>query len=576
MCGIAGVYLKKGPVSDDTRQTLLKALHHRGPDGKGTFHEGSVALLHTRLSIVDLETGGQPLHNQDAVLVGNGEIYNHQDIRAQYPDYPWKTQSDFEALLPLIADKGNNFSSSLQGMFALAHFDKKTQKLIISRDIFGIKPLYYCETPQGFYFSSEIKGLLQLHLFTHIHQEKAAELFHQQFTTGNETLCAPIKRLSPGETLVIDKGEVVARTHTSFYDLPPAPRPKNPKQSLEDFESLTLETVKNHLMSDVPVGLFFSGGLDSTLLLWALKKWTDIRTYTIYFPEDSSSEEKDHAENITNQMGIPHTAVSFDERDFWYYLPEVIQAFDDPVMDYAIFPTYKLAHVAQKDVKVILSGEGGDEMFGGYGRYRKFLRPWWLGGDRYFRQRSSLNMKGLFKAPSDGGRSHRELQKGFSQKGFSRLNQARYMDMTYWLPNDLLTKLDRCLMAHGIEGRPPFVDKAIFQFAASLPRKELIHKSYGKWIMRKWLEKRMPEAQPFARKKGFSVPVHIWIAKRSQEVKAYCLQQPGIKDLFEVPVLEKIPVSQHKDLWWKLLYYGIWHDIHIQKRPMENIRTLFS
>ena len=299
---------------------------------------------------------------------------------------------------------------------------------------------------------------------------------------------------------------------------------------------------------------------------------TPVCAYTAGFPGTDAADERGHARDVARSLGAEHVEVSFDAADFWAVLPAVAAAMDEPVADYAILPTWKLAKEAAKSHKVILSGEGGDEIFGGYGRYRSLMRPWWMGG-RGMRRRGIMDGLGVLRRDDLAWRDGITGAEAVARTdGRSRLQVAQAVDCADWLPNDLLTKLDRCLMAHGIEGRTPFLDPAVANAAFCLPDSLKIKGRLGKWILRKWLDDAAPAAQAFARKKGFTVPVGEWIAAEGARIGPLVAAQSGVAERCHpdaVKALFTSPGKRERFAAWTLLFFALWHQRHIVGEAAE-------
>lgn len=571
MCGIAGIMMRDGSTpSADTLDKLANALAHRGPDGQGRHVSGSVGLIQTRLAIIDLNTGDQPLYDTaGTALVGNGEIYNYLELRDEIGLEKFQTKSDCEIPLQLYLRDGLGFAGKLRGMYGLAIHDIAENKLIISRDPFGIKPLYYIETNEYFAFASEAQALIHAGLTdTEIMPRKRAELLQLQFSCGQRTIYKQINRILPGETLSIQAGRITERCLRSA--LPSGkPIPISEKEALRKLDEIMHESVDLHQRSDVPYGLFLSGGIDSAALLSLMAEMNEkpVTAYTAGFTGTKVHDERDHARNLANLVGAEHHEVEFGEEDFWASLPTIAAAMDDPAADYAILPTWKLARTAAKDLKVVLCGEGGDELFAGYGRYRSVMRPWWLGG-RAVRHRGIFDGLNILHDTSTSWRDNITSSEAISSTtGRNRLQSAQAIDCADWLPNDLLTKLDRCLMAHGLEGRTPFLDPAVAEFAFQLPDNLKVKGRLGKWLLRTWLNQRMPEAQPFEKKRGFSVPVGEWIFSKGEHLGELVSKQPAINEIAQpdqVKNLFKTNGKREGFAAWTLLFYALWHRANIE------------
>lgn len=571
MCGIAGFMTVDGTSpSDDVLDAFTRCLAHRGPDGHGRFREQNVALVQTRLAIIDLETGEQPIHGPDGTVISaNGEVYNFVELRAALPDVSMKTASDCEPPLHLYARKGLAFVDDLRGMFAISIYDAERGRLILSRDPFGIKPLYYAETQRGFAFASEPQALIGAGLVKPQVRDTARDSYMQlQFCTGRNTIFKGIKRVLPGETLVVERGLVVEH-HMKYALEAGGPKAIREDEAIAHMEKALIDSVKVHQRSDVPYGLFLSGGIDSSCLLSLMAELNDkpIKAFTAGFSGTDVPDEREHARELAKKVGADHTEVEFDETDFINLLPAVAEAIDDPVADYAVLPTFKLAREARKEVKVVLSGEGADELLGGYGRYRAYCRPWPL--RKAMRASGTFDGLGVFK--KDLGRDwHKgiEIAETFIKKnfGFSRLQLAQGIDMVDWLPHDLLIKLDRCLMANGVEGRTPFLDPEVANAVFYLPDNLKIQNKMGKSVLRHWLNKRLPEAKPFSKKRGFTVPVQHWIAVHGDKLGPLVADQPGIEEICQKDAVVNLFKTEGKEegfAAWTLLFYALWHQRHI-------------
>ena len=573
MCGIAGVMTATGQLPDMAVPDAMRdALVHRGPDGEGRLHTDDVGMTQTRLAVIDLETGDQPLFDTGgAALVANGEIYNFVELRDALAGEEFATASDCEPPLKLYRRDGLAFTDSLRGMYAIAIHDASARRLVLARDPFGIKPLYYADTASGFAFASEPQALIRAGLVEpRIRRGAATELLQLQFSTGRGTIFEGIDRVLPGETLVVAGGKVVERRKRAAL---PAGGTESWSESeaLEQLERALVDSVTVHQRSDVPYGMFLSGGIDSSVVLALMARLNDrpVRAFTAGFGEASVSDERDHARAVAKAVGAEHVEVEFSEQDFWSLLPRVAGVIDDATADYAVLPTYKLAAEASGDLKVILSGEGGDELFGGYGRYRSLMRPWWSGG-RAMRWRGTLQGLGVLRDESPGWRDGIAASESLeAQPGRTRLQVAQAVDCADWLPHDLLIKLDRCLMAHGVEGRTPMLDPAVASVAFRLPDRFKIQGRMGKWLLRRWLADNLPEAQPFARKRGFTVPVGEWIARRSDRLAPLVARQPGVVELCDPAAVERLFKTRGKRAGfasWVLLFYALWHNHHILGR----------
>ena len=563
MCGIAGILLRPGEVADPAMLgQFAMSLAHRGPDGSGTFEAPDVALVHTRLAIIDLATGGQPLFEGPLTLIANGEIYNFIELKAALPG-SYSTHSDCEPPLKLFARASADYATALRGMYAIAIHDRAFHTLTLSRDVFGIKPLYVARTQAGLAFASEPQALLDAGVPRELDRQKLHELLNLQFYTGTQSIFSGIQRVAPGETLTIRAGEIAARTRLAFPV--PLAAPANEAEALAGLDAVLENAVDLHQRSDVPYGMFLSGGIDSAAILAMMARLNSspVLAYTAGFDEAGVADERDAAATTAKAVGARHERVEITQKMVWEHLPEIVAAMDDPVADYAIIPSWFLARRARQDVKVILSGEGGDEMFAGYGRYRSASR---LLFPKKMRTRGVFDGLDVLREPPTGWRDGIAAAEA-AQAGGSRLQAARMVDIADWLPHDLLLKLDRCLMAHAVEGRTPFIDKQVAAFAFSLPDRFLVRNGMGKYLLRQWLAKNLPEAQPFAKKQGFDVPVGAWIAAQAKPLAELLVRQPIIAELAApdrvAALLQNAGQKRASFAAWVLLFTALWHRRHV-------------
>lgn len=563
MCGIAGILLRPGQViPPGLLAGFAASLAHRGPDGSGEFVTPEAALVHTRLAIIDLATGDQPILEGPLALIANGEIYNYRELREALP-VSYTTQSDCEPPLKLFARRSADFAAPLRGMYAIAIHDRAFHTLTLSRDLFGIKSLYIAEIPAGLIFASEPQALLAAGVARAIEPGKLHELLNLQFTTGRQSIFKGIQRLAPGETLTLRDAKITARQMLPFPRAVSAPGTMT--QALEQLDEVLENAVDLHQRSDVPYGMFLSGGVDSAAILAMMARLNTepVLAFTAGFDEISVADERDAAAATAKAAGARHERIEISQAMVWEYLPEIAAVMDDPVADYAIIPTWFLARRARRDVKVILSGEGGDEMFAGYGRYRGAAR---LVLPKKMRGKSIFDGLDVLRTAPPGWRAGIAVAEALHQSG-SRLKNAQRVDIADWLPHDLLLKLDRCLMAHAVEGRTPFIDREIAAFAFSLPDDFLVRRGMGKYILRLWLEKNLPAARPFAKKQGFDVPVGAWIAARAQPLSELLARQPVIREIALVerlrPLLERAADKRAGFAAWSLLFTALWHRRHV-------------
>ncbi len=558
MCGVAGVIGAEADVG-----AMIAALAHRGPDGARVEHGPNRTLAHARLSIIDLAGGWQPLHAAGSTVVGNGEIYNYVELAAEFGlGDRMATGSDFEPLLHLYAQEGPAAFDRLRGMYAfcLAGADGRVW---LVRDPFGIKPLYVARCGAGWAFASEPRaffaaGLLQPALA----EEGARELLGLNYVLGEATGFAGVRRIAPGAIVEVRDGELVAHGRRealapSTGSWSPSPRCGGWGAATDDgligeLDAVLEDSIRVHQRSDVPYGLFLSGGADSAAIATVMARLAarPVTAFTCGFAAPGAADERRQAEGVARALNLDWRETAFDETDFWRLIPKAAWALDDPTADYAVLPTLKLAEAAQGTLTVVLTGEGGDELFGGYGRYRRALRPAWLGGrpaePRPDEPEVLARWRLAAKAPA----------------GLSRLQAAQYGDIATWLPGDLLTKLDRCLMTFGLEGRTPFLDPEVAAFAFGLPDRFKLRGRQGKWLLRAWLARTCPQAAPWARKQGFTVPVDAWIAPRSQDIAVRVARVAAVARLRSPEAVRAAFATPGRR--WPLLFFAVWALIHLE------------
>ena len=531
MCGIAGLYLREGRISRERLLVLEPKLRHRGPDGFNAEACNKFGWLHTRLAIVGLTDGAQPLWNSDGSVgvIANGEIYNHIELRAELErlGHRFVTHSDSEVLVHGWVEWGEGLLKKIYGMFAFALWEPRHERVLLVRDRLGIKPLLFSAGPFGVAFASELKALVELlPVKPAIRIESVGQYLMSHFTSAGQTALEGVERLLPGEALWIESSQIKRRwRYWSMHDVRPAHW--SFAEASECFDSLMAEVVREHLRSDVASGLFLSSGVDSSLLLALAAKYTTAlpRALTVRFVSPSVPDESEIARTTAEHFGAEHTVLSCDVPNLAKSLPEVVRAVDELMGDPANLPVFVLAQAAAaQGLKVAWSGEGGDEIFAGYGRYRlrgpkRWIARWQSPETEGFRARgifSGLPIKRLFQ-PSLA-QAITEFRKPFLEcwrnapDDWSDLQKMQALDMQTWLADDLLTKADRMLMAHGVEGRVPWLDHRVVEFGLALPDALKREGRQGKVFLRRWADPLVPKAILNADKKGFTVPLAAWLS----------------------------------------------------------------
>lgn len=569
MCGICGkLNLDQNRSVDPALiQAMLDTIRHRGPDDQGVYFAGQVGLGHRRLSIIDLSTGHQPLSNEDGTLwiVFNGEIYNFQELRTFLlsKGHTFKTKTDTEVIVHLYEELGPECLEKLRGMFAFAIWDEKTKTLFLARDRVGIKPLYYCLTDHSLLFASEIKAILA---DPAVQRQIAPEMIDRFLTflyvPGEETLLKGISKLAPGHYLLFKnaKTEIHQYWDLSFSKPGESPSRKEAERQLVD---LLAETVELHMIADVPFGVLLSGGVDSTAVLSFAVERTDkeVSSYTVGFSDPGVADERPYAKLAADTFGTQHHDMTITAADFVEFMPRYVWHMEEPVCEPPAIALYYVSKLARNYVKVLLSGEGGDEAFAGYSNYRNLV---WL--ERVKRGLSPLNgalARGLSLASwlfrSQRMATYVPLVKArFPDYYFSRTSnpyrctgnglgklycadfarsidrehtlepvrrlQARarsentldamlYIDTKTWLPDDLLIKADKMTMANSLELRVPLLDHKVLEFAAALPTDLKVRGFTTKYLAKRALGRRVPKSILNRRKAGFPVPYESWLRK---------------------------------------------------------------
>ncbi|HXT42297.1 MAG TPA: asparagine synthase (glutamine-hydrolyzing) [Candidatus Angelobacter sp.] len=573
MCGICGKlqFDTGAKVEPALLRSMMESIAHRGPDGSGKYTSGPVGLGHTRLAIIDLNTGDQPISNEDKTIwvVYNGEIYNFQQLRDELlkKGHEFRTTTDTEVIVHLYEEYGVESLSRLRGMFAFALWDEKQQLLLLARDRIGIKPLYYAHTGKAIVFASEIKAILaDPSVSCQVDPQSVDKFLTHLCLPGKDTLWKGIRKLEPGCYLVAkgDKSKV-ERYWDLRFELDDKWRTMD--QACDALYNLVKSTVRDHMISDVPVGFLLSGGVDSTVVLSCAATETSkrISTFTVGFADAGFADERPYAKLAANRFGTDHHEITITPREFWDFLPTLVRQMEEPVCDPPAVSLHYVSKLARRHVKVLLSGEGGDEAFGGYHSYRNFLlleklkaaagpfkgglsRAFQVAGRvplfskigqfapyidtppaEYYYSRAASPFsyfnrnKGRLYTPGfydqvDYKRSTEVIDDLF-QRVHDRplLDQMQYMDIKTSLPDDLLVKADKMTMGNSLELRVPFLDHKVLEFAASLPSDYRVKGATTKRILKAAFRKRIPKEIIKRKKAGFPIPIERWIQKDLRE-----------------------------------------------------------
>lgn len=565
MCGICGklIFDKDARVSSRLLKSMADSISHRGPDDEGFYVSGQVGLGFRRLSIIDLSGGHQPLSNEDGTvwIVFNGEIYNYQELRTWLltKGHTFKTQSDTEVIVHLYEEMGESCVNKLRGMFAFAIWNVTKRTLLLARDRIGIKPLYYYLGRNSLLFASELKAIL---VDSTVERALVPAMIDRTLTfnylPGEETLLQDIHKLAPGSYMLVEDGKATIR---HYWDLSFEESSLTLSQAEQRLADLLEESMKLHMISDVPVGFLLSGGVDSTAMLGLAGGKTEqaLSSFTIGFADPGIIDERPYARLAAAKYGTDHHELTITSKDFEDFLPQYIRSMEEPVCEPPAVALYFISRLAREYVKVLISGEGGDEAFAGYQVYRNML---WLErlkrllgpvtgvlsksllyANLALKSRRVARYAPLLTMPLESnylsGTTNRmaffneypdrAYTKEFSQfvnKGHSFdaatqywqrgvtddiVNKMLYVDTKTWLPHDLLLKADKMTMANSIELRVPFLDHKLLEFAASLPGNYKVRGLTTKFIAKKVLREKVPQQILKRRKAGFPVPFSNWL-----------------------------------------------------------------
>ncbi|MBN1413369.1 MAG: asparagine synthase (glutamine-hydrolyzing) [Spirochaetales bacterium] len=635
MCGFVGVLKLKDSqrdISEDLLQNMNRVLRHRGPDASSVYCDGACGLAHNRLSIIDLsDAGTQPMKNEDGRIwiAYNGEVYNFRTLRSSYGldrNHKFRSHTDTEVLIHLYEELGPAFIRKLNGMYAFALWDRQKQALYLGRDPYGIKPLFYTIIENTLYFASEIKALLGIPGFEPGPSREG--LFHYlsfDYMPGVLTAFENIYELLPGHLLTAGTANTDIRIER-FFDIeykinPSLTRRKAVENSLTYFN----KAVERQLISDVPVGVMLSGGMDSsalTAMMAEVRGDSDFHTFSLKFNE-KSFDESDYAQMVADHVGTTHHEILVTPEKVRNMLPKYLAYIDEPYADGSAIPTYLLAECARDFVSVLLSGEGGDEFFSGYDTHlaykirkiyrmiprviRQGLIRRWVKGLPVSNKKLSFDFKAkrfTYGAELDTPNSHfawravlsedlkqkvlsqesgpwefapseRHFEEAFEHCGAKdELNRLLYIDYRFHLPDDLMIKNDRMTMAHSIEARVPFTDNELVRFLASVPVRHKLPGKNKKYLLKASMEGKLPEPVLKKKKVGLEIPYSQWMRTDLNDLCEHTFDKKRLSDtgLFNgdtVSVLWK----EHKEMkhdhgrfFWGLLNYMLWHETYIEKR----------
>jgi asparagine synthase (glutamine-hydrolysing) len=556
MCGITGIRdLASGPIELSDLQAMCRAMVHRGPDDEGYYLGSGVGLAMRRLSIIDVAGGHQPIANEDRTVwaILNGEIYNYRELRADLESrgHTFSTASDTEVIVHLYEEHGARCVEKLRGMFGLAVWDERSHTLLIARDRLGIKPLYYAQVGSRLLWASELKSLLALpEVERTIDWPSLSYLLTFQYTPADQSIVSGVRKLEPG-CLLIAKGSGTPRIERYWTPRFAPDHSRSMDDTVERLRELLEESVRMHLVSDVPLGAFLSGGLDSSSVVATMARLMDspVETFSIGFDEPAFDERK-YARQVASQLGTRHHELVV-EPDAVRLIDDLTWHLDEPLGDASAIPTYFVSRLASQHVKVVLSGDGGDELFGGYDKYcveqrerrrDPFTRPFarllaaisaampegakgrrfighhaLRGGERY------IDAGTIFAVEAQRKLLHRDVTSGLRLADAGKrmaarlaggsphwLSSLQHLDLEHYLPLDVLTKVDRMSMACSIETRVPLLDHVLVEFVATIPGEHHLRAGTGKAVFKRAMRGVLPDEIIDRPKRGFGVPLAHW------------------------------------------------------------------
>lgn len=584
MCGIGGKLSFNCSLNPNLGDRMNSCMRHRGPDAAGVYANGPALLAHRRLSILDLsDAGRQPMSNADGTvhIVFNGEIYNYREIRDHVDHYSFKSETDTEVLLHLYEEYDTDCLQYLQGMFAFAIWDENKQRLFLARDRLGQKPLFFRHTDDAFWFGSTIKTLLaDPEVRAKPDLSAIREYLTYQYTPHPKTGFEGIKQLPPAEYAVVDEDGMRREQYWSLsyadqYDAGPHALAARLREELR-------EATRLRMRSDVPVGVFLSGGIDSSIVTALMSDLADerVNTYSIGFDEEAY-DELEYARTVANEFDTDHTEYTV-EPDAMEVFPDLIEYYEMPFGDPSALPTYYVSEMASQDTTVALGGDAGDETFAGYDRYtrdwiisqlarlprpvhqtgaetlrnlpesirhQQFLhyarRALEIADEEPTRRYARLVCHALDEQVDqvwDGPESHDELRnfrEAFDQAdGPTRFDRITHVDIQTYLPDDLLVKVDRASMAHSLEVRSPFLDHQFVEFAARVPAEYKWRRGKKKWLLKRAFDDLLPEPILTREKQGFGVPINEWFRGDLREFGREKLDRLGTRDPFDATGLK--------------------------------------
>ncbi len=596
MCGICGI---AGTDDRQLVQEMCDIIRHRGPDDSGAFFDDKIGLGMRRLSIIDLAGGHQPIHNEDESVwvVFNGEIYNYNEQKnlLEKKGHRFYTSSDTEVIVHLYEEYRENCAQHLRGMFAFAVWDGR--ELFLARDRLGIKPLYFYFDGPNLIFGSEIKQILQWEGYKKsINYAALDRLLSYKCIPGTETMFLGIKKLPPGYILQYRDGKIALK---EYWEITMNPGNKDEAYYIRNLRKILEETVSMHLMSEVPLGAYLSGGLDSSAIVGIMSGFMDepVKTFTVGYNEPG--DEFNYARIAADRFSTDHNEITVNLDDMTRYIPEVIWHLDDPVPDPASFPSYIVTKELKKKVTVALLGEGADELFAGYSQYKYLSPQLWIVPKAlrlrvfnmmripvYNKDKKVLYAE-LLKNETSDINPEREIYDFYNNSSNSNLlNHGLLFDLKHVLPNYQLLRVDKITMAQSLEARVPYLDHAVVEFAASLPQNLKLKGFTEKYILRKAMHDLLPKEIIQRKKAPFATPLPSWFKDNLLEFAGQVLTDSTAtrRNLFNREYVNllfhkqknSIRKEKYNYMLWILLMIEMWHRIFIDNEKTESIPSIQS
>ncbi|MFQ5865490.1 MAG: asparagine synthase (glutamine-hydrolyzing) [bacterium] len=629
MCGICGItyFDRERKPSEHEIQRMCDALHHRGPDDCGWYVNGNTGIGMRRLSIIDLVTGHQPISNEDGSIwiVFNGEIYNHLELRQELlkKGHNFQTRTDTEAIVHAYEEYGEECPNKLNGMFGFAILDQRNHTLFLARDRLGIKPLYYYCDSQKFVFGSELKAILQVQDVTREVDLRALDIYLTfEYIPSPHSIFQNISKLPPGHTLTLRDGKISVK---EYWDVQFEEKAVSEQELREQMVELLQDAVKIRLMSDVPLGAFLSGGIDSSSVVALMSRAMDrpVKTFSISF-EEASYNEAHFAETVARHFNTEHYEFKI-KPDALELTEKLITQLDEPFGDFSIFPTYLVSQMAREYVTVALSGDGGDELFAGYDTYiankaaqfygvlPKFIRegiinPIVNGVPPREKKKGLINRAKRFveglHLPEDlqhtrwmiflqeaekaklysqevqdslnGAASYDFIRKYFERaKTSDEVNRQLYVDIKTYLVDDILVKVDRMSMAVSLEARVPFLDHRFVELTATIPSRLKLKGTKTKSILKRAMKDILPAEILNRGKEGFSIPIKNWLKTDLKSLMLDVLEPQRIKKegFFDPAYVQQLTdehlngIENHSHRLWAMMVFGIWQDLYLRREP---------